>query len=217
MSVTTRHCEEHPCDGPPRQHSGCVDRRDHHPDRLRRRWYRPDGLELAGVLGGRGDRRARRADRREDHADNGDGCRAQARGLMGDELLLAVSQPAQVVDPRSRRQRLTAPALLGAGVLGASVLLHVRDPHRGGSWGYCPWLLLTGTYCPGCGGLRAVNDLTDGGVAAGASSNLLFVLSIPLLVLAWVRTMADRWRGVVRPISSRRHVLLACSFAVVAL
>jgi len=118
---------------------------------------------------------------------------------------------------RPRWDRIKGPTLLAGAVLGASVLLHVRDPHRGGSWGYCPWLLLTGTYCPGCGGLRAVNDLTDGDVAAAASSNLLFVVSIPFLVLAWGRTMVDRWRGVVRPISSRRHVLLACSFAAVAL
>jgi hypothetical protein len=117
----------------------------------------------------------------------------------------------------TRWDRIKGPTLLAGAVLGASVLLHVRDPHRGGSWGYCPWLLLTGTYCPGCGGLRAVNDLTNGDVAAAASSNLLFVVSIPFLVLAWVRTMANRWRGVVRPISSNRHVLLACSFAAVAL
>jgi len=118
---------------------------------------------------------------------------------------------------RIRWDRIKGPTLLAGAVLGASVLLHVRDPHRSGSWGYCPWLLLTGTYCPGCGGLRAVNDLTDGNVAAAASSNLLFVVSIPFLVLAWGRTTVDRWRGVARPTSTRRHVLLACSFAAVAL
>src|SRR3954451_24601503 len=95
--------------------------------------------------------------------------------------------------PGSRLRRIAPPLLLAGGLLAASVLLHVRDPHQSGSWGYCPWLLLTGTYCPGCGGLRAVNDLTDGNVAAAASSNLLFVVSIPFLVLAWGRMMVDRW------------------------
>jgi hypothetical protein len=118
---------------------------------------------------------------------------------------------------RTRWDRVKGPTLLAGAVLGASVLLHLRDPHQSGSWGYCPWVLLTGTYCPGCGGLRAVNDLTDGDVAAAASSNLLFVASIPVLVLAWARTMADRWRGVVRHGGSRRHVVLACVFAAVAL
>ena len=121
------------------------------------------------------------------------------------------------VGHRTRWDRIKGPTLLGGAVLGASVLLHLRDPHQSGSWGYCPWLLLTGTYCPGCGGLRAVNDLTHGDVAAAASSNLLFVASIPILVLVWARTMTDRWRGVARPAGTRAHVVLACSFAVVAL
>ena len=98
-----------------------------------------------------------------------------------------------------------------------SVLLHLRDPHHSGSWGYCPWLLLTGTYCPGCGGLRAVNDLTRGDVAAAASSNLLLVASLPFVALWWGRTVLDRWRGVVRPIPLRRVVAGCAGFAVVAL
>ena len=117
----------------------------------------------------------------------------------------------------ARWSRVRGPALVAGAVLAASVLLHLRDPHRSGSWGYCPWLLLTGTYCPGCGGLRAVNDLTHGDVGAAASSNLLFVASIPVLVLWWARTTADRWRGVVRRVGAGRHVLLASSFATVAL
>jgi hypothetical protein len=116
----------------------------------------------------------------------------------------------------SRWDRVKGPTVLAGAVLGASVLLHLRDPHRGGSWGYCPWLLLTGTYCPGCGGLRAVNDLTDGDVGAAASSNLLFVASLPLLLGWWSHTLVDRWRGVTRPASTRRHVVLALAFATVA-
>jgi hypothetical protein len=84
---------------------------------------------------------------------------------------------------------------VAVGVLGASILLHLRDPHASGSYGFCPWLIVTGTYCPGCGGLRAVNDLTRGDLASAASSNLLFVGSIPLLVLLWARWLRDRWAG----------------------
>ncbi len=102
-------------------------------------------------------------------------------------------------------------------MLGASVLLHLRDPHRGGSWGYCPWLLLTGTYCPGCGGLRAVNDLTRGDLAAAASSNLLLVGSLPLLLVAWwCRRMLLGWRGVTRAVPARRAVLGRVLFAMAA-
>jgi hypothetical protein len=115
----------------------------------------------------------------------------------------------------SRWSRVKAPALVAGAVLGASVLLHLRDPHRGGSWGYCPWLLLTGTYCPGCGGLRAVNDLTDGRFAAAASSNLLLVGSLPLVLFFWGRWTADRWRGVSRHVTTRRAFVWSGVFLAV--
>jgi predicted membrane chloride channel (bestrophin family) len=91
--------------------------------------------------------------------------------------------------------RLADPLLVATGLSLAVALLHVRDPHQSGSYGYCPWLLLTGTYCPGCGGLRAVNDLTDGDVGAALSSNLLVVSLIPVAVLAWAVWAHARWRG----------------------
>jgi hypothetical protein len=116
----------------------------------------------------------------------------------------------------SRWRRVSGPALLAGGVLAASVLLHVRDPHRSGSYGYCPWLVLTGTYCPGCGGLRAVNDLTHGDVAAAASSNLLVVGAMPFAVLLWARSMVDRWRCVTRRTSTAQVLVPALVFAVVA-
>ncbi len=131
---------------------------------------------------------------------------------------MAVADP---VHPRGaasgRRGRLTAPVLLAGGVLVASVLLHLRDPHRSGSWGYCPWLLLTGTQCPGCGGLRAVNDLTHGDLSAAASSNLLFVGSIPLVAWWWLRWFRDRWSGVTRPVDTRRTLVWAGGFLAVAM
>ncbi len=128
---------------------------------------------------------------------------------------MATALPASLpADPRGVRMR--APVLLAAGILVVSVALHVRDPHRGGSWGWCPWLLLTGTYCPGCGGLRAVNDLTDGHLGAAASSNLLFVGSLPLLLFFWGRWVRDRWRGVHRSVSTRAAFLWSGAFLTLA-
>lgn len=115
---------------------------------------------------------------------------------------------ATVPDTRSRWQRVQGPTLLAVGLLGASLALHARDPHQEGSWGFCPWLVMTGTYCPGCGGLRAVNDLTHGDVLAAASSNLLFVGSLPLIGFWWLRRMSDGWRGVQRLVDERRALRL---------
>ena len=82
--------------------------------------------------------------------------------------------PAHRVAAHRRRDvdRMRGP-LVTAGVVGGLTLaLHFRDPHAAGSWGFCPWLRADRLYCPGCGGLRAVNDLTNGDVLGAASSNL---------------------------------------------
>lgn len=125
--------------------------------------------------------------------------------------------PAIAPGRTGRWARVRPPVLLAGALLGASVLLHLRDPHRHGSWGFCPWLVLTGTYCPGCGGLRAVNDLTRGDLRAAASSNLLFVGALPLLAFLWGRWLLDRWRGVQRTVSTRRALAGAAGFLLVAL
>ena len=111
--------------------------------------------------------------------------------------------PRVVSSPHARWRGVRTPVLVAVGLLAASVALHVRDPHQAGSYGFCPWLALTGTYCPGCGGLRAVNDLTHGDVVGAASSNLLFVGSLPLLAAWWLRSFVDGWRGVRRHLSER--------------
>jgi hypothetical protein len=88
---------------------------------------------------------------------------------------------------------LAKPSSTAAGL--AAAALHLRDPHVDGSWGFCPLLATTGLYCPGCGGLRAVHDLTDLDLVAAASSNLLLVAVLPLVLLVWSRWMGRAWLG----------------------
>lgn len=112
-----------------------------------------------------------------------------------------------------RWQRLRAPVLVGGGVALATVALRLRDPHQPGSWGICPSRLL-GVYCPGCGSLRAVNDLTHGQVADAASSNLLLLLAGPLALWVFVLWTRARWRGI--PWNPSPSVLRDVTWAVIA-
>jgi hypothetical protein len=100
-----------------------------------------------------------------------------------------------VLREQTRLERLQGPLVTGGLVTGLTIALHFRDPHGSGSWGYCPFYALTGLYCPGCGGLRAVNDLTNGDLVGAASSNLVFVALLPLIVLVWVRWTRRAWAG----------------------
>lgn len=60
----------------------------------------------------------------------------------------------------------------------------------------CPLHALTGLWCPLCGGLRAVHELTRGHLQPALHDNALLVLSLPVLVALWaqwtVRTRAGR-------------------------
>ena len=115
-----------------------------------------------------------------------------------------------------RAELLRGPAAVGAAGLGAAALLHLHDPHDSGSYGYCPFLALTGLPCPGCGGLRAVNDLTNGQLGAAASSNLLLVVAIPFVVVVLGLWAYDAWRGTSSTIPWRRlKPLLPVVLAVV--
>jgi hypothetical protein len=103
--------------------------------------------------------------------------------------------PASRPRAEARARRVAAPLLTAGAVGGAVLALHYRDPHVQGSWGFCPFRAVTGLDCPGCGGLRAVNDLTDLDLAGAASSNLLLVVAIPFVVALWALWVRHQWRG----------------------
>jgi len=110
------------------------------------------------------------------------------------------------------------PPLAAAGAIGGVALaLHLRDPHVQGSWGFCPFRALTGLDCPGCGGLRAVNDLGNLDVVSAASSNLLFVVAVPLLVALWIAWASRAWRDGGPTGPPTRHRMLLGQVAVVLL
>ena len=134
------------------------------------------------------------------------------------------TMPAAPARPRSRRLR--APLLTAGGVGLGVAALAARDPHAAGSYGMCPYLLVTGFYCPGCGILRGVNHLANGEVGAAVGSNLLFfVVVAPALAFTWVLWAAHAWTGqppsdlrlgrVGRTILVVAAVLLTVTFTVV--
>ena len=127
----------------------------------------------------------------------------------------APSSTAPADSEASRWDRMAAPLYTIGGLGLVTVALHFRDPHDSGSWGYCPSAAM-GFWCPGCGGLRAVNDLTRGHVGAAASSNLLFVAVLPLLVFLLGRWAVDRWTGHDREPNARLITIATVSFCALA-
>ena len=105
-----------------------------------------------------------------------------------------------------------SPCRLGAVVIGALAaaaavaVLFFFDPSTAGFYPVCMVHELTGLQCPGCGGLRAVHQLSHGRLAAAWHLNPLLVALLP--VVFWlglreaVRALTGRqWPGLVtRPL-----------------
>jgi len=72
-------------------------------------------------------------------------------------------------------------------VAGAATYLFLFDPAKGTGYPACPFRLLTGLQCPGCGSTRALHQLLHGHPVAAFEFNPLLVISLPLLALALVR------------------------------
>ncbi|MGL4328243.1 MAG: DUF2752 domain-containing protein [Tannerellaceae bacterium] len=66
----------------------------------------------------------------------------------------------------------------------------------------CPFLLLTGWQCPGCGSQRAIHDLLHFQIMDALRMNFLVVLAIPYIMLAlyceWMRTKSVRIERIYR-------------------
>ncbi|WP_245930184.1 DUF2752 domain-containing protein [Allonocardiopsis opalescens] len=88
--------------------------------------------------------------------------------------------------------------MLAAGAAAVATVA-VVDPNEPGHYPTCPFLALTGLYCPGCGTLRATNLLVHGDLAGAVDMNVLFVLALPLLAFWWgrwaLRTVRERPRA----------------------
>jgi Protein of unknown function (DUF2752) len=102
--------------------------------------------------------------------------------------------------------RSGAVAVAALAVSGAVALLFFFDPATAGFFPVCTLHELTGWQCPGCGGLRAMHQLSHGHLAAAWRLNPLLVALLP--VAFWlglreaVRVMTGReWPGLVtRPL-----------------
>ncbi|TDQ48517.1 DUF2752 domain-containing protein [Actinorugispora endophytica] len=102
---------------------------------------------------------------------------------------------------RLRRRLHPAAAPLALGALGVAglVVVHFVDPNEPGHYPTCPWLALTGTYCPGCGSTRAVHALTSLDIVGAAQMNIFLVAALPFLAWAYARWVYGSFRPPARP------------------
>ena len=76
--------------------------------------------------------------------------------------------------------------LLALAILPCLALVIVRDPAEPGFFPPCPFLVLTGLYCPGCGTLRSLHQLSNGHLLPALGLNPLAVLTLPFIGYAFL-------------------------------
>lgn len=80
--------------------------------------------------------------------------------------------------------RIAVTAAFAAAVGGGAWLLRSFDPTApGGFFPPCPFLLVTGLYCPGCGITRMLHALAHGDIVRAVDMNAMIVAMLPALAL----------------------------------
>lgn len=67
-------------------------------------------------------------------------------------------------------------------VVALMVIYKVFNPYYAQYFPKCPFKLLTGYQCPGCGSQRAIHDLLNLDIVHACKENMLVVVSIPYLL-----------------------------------
>ena len=95
--------------------------------------------------------------------------------------------------------------------------IYVIDPSDPGNYPVCPFLDLTGYHCPGCGTLRALNQLLHGNVLAALGYNVLAAASLPFIAYSFIReVIREMGMSVPRPTYLDHRLIWALFVGVIA-
>jgi hypothetical protein len=94
--------------------------------------------------------------------------------------------------------------------LAAVAVVGAVDPNEPGHYPTCPFLAVTGWFCPGCGSLRAIHALAHGDLREALARNPLTVVTVLALVVWWAAWF-------VRAVHARPRRWLAPAWAIWAM
>jgi hypothetical protein len=92
-------------------------------------------------------------------------------------------------------RRLAVPAATLAGVAAAFGYVGNVDPNHPGHYPVCPFLALTGLYCPACGGLRGAYALVHGDLTGAVHDNALAIAGYAVCAVLWALWAVREARG----------------------
>lgn len=109
---------------------------------------------------------------------------------------VAQTRPAAPAGPGTGvPRRLAAPLGSLAAAVAAFGYVGAVDPNEAGHYPVCPFLHLTGLFCPACGGLRSAHAVAHGDLAAACGANVLAVAGYAAAAVFWVYWTVRAARG----------------------
>lgn len=110
-------------------------------------------------------------------------------------MTTTLGQAAPPLETSTRGRRLLTPIVSAVGAAAFFTVAHVVDPNEPGNYPTCPWLALTGTFCAGCGTLRATHALTHGDVGGAVARNPLTVVAYVVIFFGFLNFTVRMWSG----------------------
>ncbi len=101
--------------------------------------------------------------------------------------------------PVPRTRRLLYLAAVALAPIACVVLFLVNPAAKDDPYPNCPFLWLTGYYCPGCGTLRAYHQVLRGNFDTALGLNPLTVVALPVVVYAIASAWLAGYRGYALP------------------
>ncbi len=109
---------------------------------------------------------------------------------------MPTTRPLKAPAAAGAARRVTVPAAVLAGAAAAFGYVGSVDPHHPGHYPVCPFLAVTGLYCPACGGLRSAYAVVHGDLGGALHDNALAVAGYGVCAVLWVLWAVREARGV---------------------
>lgn len=84
-------------------------------------------------------------------------------------------------------------------------VLFLFNPAETGLFPRCPFLMLTGLKCPGCGSQRAIHALLHGDIIRAWDYNPLLVIAVPYIILGFIAELSFRRSRLMRTVRDRLY------------
>ena len=110
-------------------------------------------------------------------------------------MTTTLGQAAPPLETSTRGRRLLTPIVSAVGAAAFFTVAHVVDPNEPGNYPTCPWPAPTGTFCAGCGTLRATHALTHGDVGGAVARNPLTVVAYVVIFFGFLNFTVRMWSG----------------------